>query len=316
MRGASCEPSSRSGSGFARALTACRVTDLSVDPRSAYEECFCGVTPNHGDRSAELVTLPELSAGDYVLANVDEIARVIVNQHREPCWAIGEEPKVVPMLRISYVDVGAVQGGSHDLRLTPNQVIHADGEFIAAAAVSPGAALRGNLTVVAVIPAIDSVVNPLTTTGTILVAPDGGGAPVLASTYPDWIAAYLLAATCVPLPFSLCNMFSHQFPTATQASRPAREIPHDARVIVDVTRGCAITGLLRRLARRRDGQRCLLARHARVDHAQDRFASLPSGRRRDGPIARLLLRSLGRCEPHPRGAIRGVSDRDVRHRLP
>ena len=42
------------------ALTACRVTDLSVDPRSAYEECFCGVTPNHGDRSAELVTLPEL----------------------------------------------------------------------------------------------------------------------------------------------------------------------------------------------------------------------------------------------------------------
>ena len=133
------------------------------------------------------------------------------------------------MLRISYVDTGAVDSGPFDLRLTPDHVIHADGEFIAAAEVRPGAALRGNLTVVAVRPTADAVVNPLTTSGTILVAPEGGGTPVLASTYPDWIAAYLLAATCVPLPFSLCNMMSHQFPTATQAIR-ARRRARDARM--------------------------------------------------------------------------------------
>ena len=55
------------------------------------------------------------------------------------------------------------------------------------------------------------MINPLTTSGKILT--QGG---VLASTYPEWIASYMLASS-MPLPLSLSNLLSHIFPTTTQA---------------------------------------------------------------------------------------------------
>ena len=39
---------------------------------------------------------------------------------------------------------------------------------------------------------------------------------VLASTYPEWIAEYMLSSALVPLPLSLSNLISYLFPETTQ----------------------------------------------------------------------------------------------------
>ena len=56
------------------------------------------------------------------------------------------------------------------------------------------------------------VINPLTTSGKILT--QGG---VLATTYPEWVAEYMLSSYLVPLPVSLSNAISYLFPETTQA---------------------------------------------------------------------------------------------------
>ena len=56
------------------------------------------------------------------------------------------------------------------------------------------------------------VINPLTTSGKILT--QGG---VLASTYPEWVAEYMLSSYLVPLPLSLSNALSYLFPETAQA---------------------------------------------------------------------------------------------------
>ena len=48
--------------------------------------------------------------------------------------------------------------------------------------------------------AAGEVINPLTSSGKILT--QGG---VLASTYPEWVADYMLSSYLVPLPLSLSN---------------------------------------------------------------------------------------------------------------
>ena len=56
------------------------------------------------------------------------------------------------------------------------------------------------------------IMNPLTTSGKILT--QGG---VLASTYPEWVAEYMLSSYLVPLPLSLSNLLSYLFPETAQA---------------------------------------------------------------------------------------------------
>ena len=63
-----------------------------------------------------------------------------------------------------------------------------------------------------VVASVGEVINPLTTSGKILT--QGG---VLASTYPEWIAEYMLSSYLAPLPVSLSNLISYLFPETTQA---------------------------------------------------------------------------------------------------
>jgi len=93
-------------------------------------------------------------------------------------------------------------------------VILADGAFVAAREVVPGAML-GEYTVTAVSRAYDGVVNPITVAGTILAAA-AEGKPVLASVYPEWIASHMLSS-CMPLPLSLSNLLALAFPATAQA---------------------------------------------------------------------------------------------------
>ena len=63
-----------------------------------------------------------------------------------------------------------------------------------------------------VVASVGEVINPLTTSGKILT--QGG---VLASTYPEWVAEYMLSSYLVPLPLSLSNLLSYLFPETAQA---------------------------------------------------------------------------------------------------
>ena len=70
--------------------------------------------------------------------------------------------------------------------------------------------------------ATHAVVNPLTTSGTILAA-GPTGAPVLASVFPEWIAHLLHGASLpYPLPLSGAAAASHLFPAAVQACSTPR----------------------------------------------------------------------------------------------
>ena len=60
------------------------------------------------------------------------------------------------------------------------------------------------------------VVNPLTTNG-MIVAAGPGGKPVVSSTYPEWIAGYMLDVSVFPLPVSASNLLSYLFPASVQA---------------------------------------------------------------------------------------------------
>ena len=62
---------------------------------------------------------------------------------------------------------------------------------------------------------VDGIVNPITSTGTVLAA-GPTGPPVLASVYAEWIAKYMLGVTVYPLPASLSNGLSAFFPAHVQ----------------------------------------------------------------------------------------------------
>ena len=109
---------------FGRDTTACRATDAAASPLAAFEACY-----GRGDTAvATRVPMTELVAGDVVLS-VDAdlkrvLSRVIVNQHVH-------SPAVSPMVRLEY------EGGS--LSLTPDHVLMADGAYVPACRLSPGA---------------------------------------------------------------------------------------------------------------------------------------------------------------------------------
>ena len=90
-------------------------------------------------------------------------------------------------------------------------MLEVDGEFVPARLAAAGSKL-GESEVSRVTAKAGEVINPLTTSGKILT--QGG---VLASTYPEWIAEYMLSSYLVPLPLSLSNLLSYLFPETTQA---------------------------------------------------------------------------------------------------
>ena len=90
-------------------------------------------------------------------------------------------------------------------------MLEVDGAFVPARLAAAGSKL-GESEVSRVTAKAGEVINPLTTSGKILT--QGG---VLASTYPEWVADYMLSAKMVPLPISLTNLISLLFPETTQA---------------------------------------------------------------------------------------------------
>ena len=146
--------------------------------------------------------MADLMAGDLVLSGDSTgFARVVVNQHRVP---VGMRP----MLTIEHTH------GS--LTLTPDHVLLVDGTFVTAREVTPGALLGAPSAVVSrVSESAAPIVNPITTSARILAAGPGSGAPVLASTHPEWIADVMLAAGAFPL--TLSGALSYLFPATTQA---------------------------------------------------------------------------------------------------
>ena len=80
-----------------------------------------------------------------------------------------------------------------------------------------GSSLSGSK-VTAISHGFAGVINPVTVSGTI-VAAGATGRPVVSSTYPEWIAQYMLEQNngYYPLPVSMSNMLAYLFPATAQA---------------------------------------------------------------------------------------------------
>jgi len=146
--------------------------------------------------AGEPVPMAALRSGDIVLDGPSSTTRVIVNQHREATF------------KSALVEIEHANG---KLALTPDHVLAVDGAFVPARNAARGSKL-GASEVSRVVHTAGEVINPLTASGKILA--QGG---VLASTYPEWIAEYMLSSALVPLPLSLSNLASYLFPETTQA---------------------------------------------------------------------------------------------------
>jgi len=144
----------------------------------------------------ESIPMASLKSGDLVMDGPGSVARVIVNQHREATF------------KSSLLEITHANG---ELSLTPDHVLEVDGVFVPARLASAGTML-GDSEVSRVTVTAGEVINPLTTSGKILT--QGG---VLATTYPEWVAEYMLSSRLVPLPISLSNLLSYVFPETTQA---------------------------------------------------------------------------------------------------
>lgn len=190
---------------FGRSVHACRAYTVATLAATAWESCYGTVLV----RVAERVPMTSLVAGDAVLTTTANGAlawtRVVVNQHR----AVGPTS---PMVRVEY-DSGH---GGGSLELTPDHVMHLDDKFAPARDVRPGDRFSPNTTVTLVGHTHTSIINPVTTSGTILAA-GATGDPVLSSVYGEWIAAYMLGVTVFPLPVSLSSYLAFVFPAHVQA---------------------------------------------------------------------------------------------------
>jgi len=140
------------------------------------------------------VLMAELVAGDLVKDGTDSVTRVIVNQHR------------AAELSSSLVTLEWAAGA---LSLTPDHVLEIDGKMAAAREAVVGSKL-GDAEVARVSRSTGKIINPLTASGKI----EANG--VLAATYPEWIAHWMLDSTLYPLPLSLGNALSLLFPLKTQ----------------------------------------------------------------------------------------------------
>eukprot|EP00316_Scyphosphaera_apsteinii_P022921 CAMPEP_0119300124 /NCGR_PEP_ID=MMETSP1333-20130426/2124_1 /TAXON_ID=418940 /ORGANISM="Scyphosphaera apsteinii, Strain RCC1455" /LENGTH=1172 /DNA_ID=CAMNT_0007301789 /DNA_START=49 /DNA_END=3567 /DNA_ORIENTATION=- len=180
---------------FASSVSVCRLSSVAVAPEEAYQACF-----STGTAAAGRVLMSEVQAGDVILSSKHEASRVIVNQHRA---------------KFASSEVLTIVHERGSIALTPDHVLFVDGEFVASRHAVPGSILSSGVKVMAVQRGVDGVINPLTTSGKVLAA--SHGEPVVASTYPEWIARYMLDVTLTPLPISFSNVLSLVFPAHTQA---------------------------------------------------------------------------------------------------
>lgn len=163
--------------------------------------CFGRQTTHALRPDGEPVLMSALEAGELVKDGPSTVARVIVVQHANT------DDRASNLLTLEH------SGGT--LEVTADHVIMIDGSFAPARAATPGSSLSsvlGEHTVLRISSASGAIINPLTTSGKILT--QGG---ILASTYPEWIAEYMLSSRVFPLPLSFSNALSYLLPKTAQA---------------------------------------------------------------------------------------------------
>jgi len=192
---------------------ACKLREAAADARAAYAACFDDdEAPN---TAAALVLMSTLRSGDVVVTLDDtgtpRSDRIVLNQHTHDSARAG-------LLEIKTA-------GGATLSVTPDHVISIDGTFAPAERARVGATLRtrtlGAGFIASVRETFGGIINPVTASGTILVASADGGEPLLASTHPAWIAHYFLPAPSFPLVGT--RLLSLLAPRATQATYEALE---------------------------------------------------------------------------------------------
>ena len=164
---------------------ACLVLDEAAPPAAAYAACYHAAGTAG---AARLVAMRDLAAGDAVLTSSAKGAlaatRVVANHHR---WS----HKLSSMLTLHTADGTA-------LSLTPGHALYVDGQLADAASASAGSFLtnaNGKITIVESVAMVEegvAVINPVTTSGTILASDGGEGAPILAATHPMFIAELMV----------------------------------------------------------------------------------------------------------------------------
>jgi len=170
---------------------------IAASTSSSDKPCF-GFETHAVGAAGESIPMASLRAGDLVADGYGSTTRVIVNQHR------------AATVQSSLLEISTETA---TLEATPDHVIYVNGKFAAARNAVVGSKLgeHEEHVVTGVTSGAGAVINPLTASGKILTA---GG--ILASTYPEWIADYMLSCFFVPLPISLSNMLSYLFPEAAQ----------------------------------------------------------------------------------------------------
>jgi len=192
---------------FSGRTLACRRNDLSIiSPLDAYTQCW----GNSQGTEAERVALTDLRAGDVVLDTARSWTRVVVNEHVAEHSPAGK----ASMLTLHYP-----QGS---LTVTPDHYIRMGESFAPASDAIAGGTLHGpeGQTTISRVEAagLEVIVNPITTSGTILAA-DPGGLPVEATTFGGWIAPQVLGSWHMALP--LAKTMSYLFPATAQAFHDA-----------------------------------------------------------------------------------------------
>ena len=196
---------------FAIETMACRILNRhSNAERVAYEQCF-GVS-NSTRAIAQLVTMQDLAAGDEVLSHDVEndrlaVDRVIVNMHRE------RSTRAALLLTLSH--------SSGSLTVTPDHLVWADGQLVAARHVRAGSTVVSgdgrDLVVHDVKPSVGAFVNPLLSKNLILAAGGVGDTPIRASTHSDWYASSMDYVRLAPFtgfrrrPPRSCNRATSRF---------------------------------------------------------------------------------------------------------
>jgi len=148
------------------------------------------------------VPMASLRSGDYVLTQVGATpisTRVLLNEH------VNDHATSATV---------TLKHATGELTLTPDHVIQVDGKWASAREVRVGSLLSGGRAVEAVVPGREGIINPITTSGTILAA-SKTGEPVLATVYGDWIAHYVLTSSLYPA-LSIASALSYLFPEFVQ----------------------------------------------------------------------------------------------------
>lgn len=125
--------------------------------------------------------------------------------------------------------------------VTPDHVLLIDDAFLSARHATAGSKLtlaNGSHSTVEHTTYLDEgrIINPVTTRGTILAL--ASGAPILASTHPEWSAPFMLRNPA-PLPYPCFNLLSIVFPELAQAYYdavvdPAFRMPLVGRNVVQI----------------------------------------------------------------------------------